>query len=328
MSVVFSGVQPTGNITIGNYFGAMKYFKDYQDEYDSYFCIVNQHAITVRQDPKMLRENTLNLAILYLALGIDPYKATVFVQSDVPEHLRLGWIMTTISNIGELQRMTQFKDKAIKNQSSIPTGLLTYPPLMAADILLYNTNFVPVGEDQQQHLELTRDLAIRFNSYFGNILTIPEIKVHKVGARIMSLQSPTKKMSKSDRDQNGVISLFDNPDIILKKIKRAVTDSSGEITFNKNENPGISNLLTIMSLCTGLSIAKLEQQYLNLGYGIFKDDVAQAVIQNLKPIQDEFKRIKKEENLIEILQKGAEKASEKASITIEKIESAIGVNYK
>ena len=236
MSVIFSGIQPSGELTLGNYLGALRNFLDYQESDECYYCIVNQHAITVPQDPKELFANTRRLAALYLAVGLDPKKVTLFVQSEVPEHVRLGWVMTTISYVGELERMTQYKDKSQKRGDSIPAGLLTYPPLMAADILLYQTNYVPVGEDQKQHMELTRDLAQRFNRVYGEVFTIPEIKLGVGGARVMSLQEPTKKMSKSDDNQMATIRLLDDEKTIVKKIKRAQTDSETPFIMTKKIN--------------------------------------------------------------------------------------------
>src|SRR5690606_2467097 len=285
MEVIFSGIQQSGTLTLGNYLGALKQFVELQDDYECYFCIVDEHAITVPQDRLELRKNIRSLAALYLASGIDPKKATLFIQSEVPAHTQLGWIMQSISYIGELERMTQFKDKS-QGKEAVSSALLTYPPLMAADILLYQTNIVPVGDDQKQHLELTRDLAQRFNNRYNEVFTIPEIRIPKVGARIMSLQDPTKKMSKSDTNEKGFISMLDEPKRIEKKIKSAVTDSDGVVKYDKENKPGISNLLTIYSSCTGESIESLEAKYEGKGYGEFKQDVANAVIQVLQPIQE------------------------------------------
>ena len=249
MKTILSGIQPSGTLTIGNYLGAIRQFVELQDDHNCFFFIVDQHAITVPQDPKELRQNTRSLAALYLASGIDPEKATLFVQSEVSAHSELAWMLQSITYMGELERMTQFKDKAAK-QESVSSALFTYPALMAADILLYNADIVPVGDDQTQHLELTRDLAERFNNRFGEMFTVPEIRIPKTGARIMSLQEPTKKMSKSDENVQGFISMLDEPKIIQKKINRAVTDSEGVVKYDKENKPGISNLLDIFSSCT------------------------------------------------------------------------------
>lgn len=325
MAVVFSGVQPSGILTLGNYLGAIKHFVQYQEEEESYFCIVNQHAITVPQDPQQLRENTRSLAALYLAIGLDPKKTTLFVQSDVAEHAQLAWIMQTISYIGELERMTQFKEKAQDRGESIPAGLLTYPPLMAADILLYKTTDVPVGDDQKQHIELTRDLAQRFNNRFGELFPLPQMRTPKVGARIMSLQEPTKKMSKSDPNQHATIRLLDSEKEIIKKLKRAQTDSESVIRFDKETKPGVSNLLAIYSLCTGKSISELEQEYSGKGYGHLKMDTAEAVVTMLRPIQERYQELITTPELDEILDQGAAKAREVASKTLREVEYAMGL---
>ena len=324
MEVIFSGIQPSGTLTLGNYLGALKQFVELQDDYECYFCIVDEHAITVPQDRLELRKNIRSLAALYLASGIDPKKATLFIQSEVPAHTQLGWIMQSISYIGELERMTQFKDKS-QGKEAVSSALLTYPPLMAADILLYQTNIVPVGDDQKQHLELTRDLAQRFNNRYNEVFTIPEIRIPKVGARIMSLQDPTKKMSKSDTNEKGFISMLDEPKRIEKKIKSAVTDSDGVVKYDKENKPGISNLLTIYSSCTGESIESLEAKYEGKGYGEFKQDVANAVIQVLQPIQERYKELIDSDMLDDILDEGAEKASYVANKTLRKAKKAMGL---
>lgn len=324
MEVIFSGIQPSGTLTLGNYLGALKQFVELQDDYECYFCIVDEHAITVPQDRLELRKNIRSLAALYLASGIDPKKATLFIQSEVPAHTQLGWIMQSISYIGELERMTQFKDKS-QGKEAVSSALLTYPPLMAADILLYQTNIVPVGDDQKQHLELTRDLAQRFNNRYNEVFTIPEIRIPKVGARIMSLQDPTKKMSKSDTNERGFISMLDEPKRIEKKIKSAVTDSDGVVKYDKENKPGISNLLTIYSSCTGESIESLEAKYEGKGYGEFKQDVANAVIQVLQPIQERYKELIDSDMLDDILDEGAEKAAYVANKTLRKAKKAMGL---
>ena len=324
MEVIFSGIQPSGTLTLGNYLGALKQFVELQDDYECYFCIVDEHAITVPQDRLELRKNIRSLAALYLASGIDPKKATLFIQSEVPAHTQLGWIMQSISYIGELERMTQFKDKS-QGKEAVSSALLTYPPLMAADILLYQTNIVPVGDDQKQHLELTRDLAQRFNNRYNEVFTIPEIRIPKVGARIMSLQDPTKKMSKSDTNEKGFISMLDEPKRIEKKIKSAVTDSDGVVKYDKEKKPGISNLLTIYSSWTGESIESLEAKYEGKGYGEFKQDVANAVIQVLQPIQERYKELIDSDMLDDILDEGAEKAACVANKTLRKAKKAMGL---
>lgn len=327
MKTIFSGIQPSGSVTLGNYIGALKQFVDLQDEYNCYFCIVDQHAITVPQDRLALRKNIRSLAALYLAVGLDPEKVTLFIQSEVPAHAQAGWMLQCVSYIGELERMTQFKDKS-HGKEAVSAGLLTYPPLMAADILLYNTDLVPVGEDQKQHLELTRDLAERFNKKYNDVLTIPEVRIPKVGARIMSLVDPTKKMSKSDANQKAFITLLDDPKQIEKKIKSAVTDSEGIVKYDKENKPGISNLLSIYSILTNESIEQIEAKYEGKGYGDFKTDVAEVVVNALKPIQDKYYQLMESDELDQILDKGAEKANAVASHTLKKMENAMGLGRK
>lgn len=327
MKRIFSGIQPSGTITLGNYIGALKQFVELQKEYECYFCIVDQHAITVPQDPQTLRKNIKSLAALYLAVGIDPEKATLFIQSEVPAHAQAGWMLQCVSYIGELERMTQFKDKSA-GKEAVSAGLLTYPPLMAADILLYSANLVPVGEDQKQHLELTRDLAERFNKKYGEIFTIPEISLPKVGARIMSLQDPTKKMSKSDPNQKAFISLLDEPKQIEKKIKSAVTDSDGTIKYDRENKPGISNLLAIYSILSNKTIEELEKEYAGKGYGEFKADLAKVIIEELSPIQERYAKLIDSQELDDILDRGAEKANQIASKMVRKMENAMGLGRK
>ncbi len=324
MKTIFSGIQPSGTITLGNYIGAMKQFVEMQNEYNCFFCIVDQHAITVPQDPLTLRKNIRSLAALYIAVGIDPEKATLFIQSEVPAHAQAGWLMQCVSYIGELERMTQFKDKSA-GKEAVSASLLTYPPLMAADILLYNTDLVPVGEDQKQHMELTRDLAERFNKKYSDILTIPEISIPKVGARIMSLQEPTKKMSKSDPNKKAFITPLDEPNQIVKKIKSAVTDSEGLVKFDTVNKPGVSNLLSIYSILNGKSIDELEKMYAGKGYGDFKGDLADVVVNFLKPIQEKYYNLLESSELDDILDRGAEKANHVASNTLKKMENAMGL---
>ncbi len=328
MAVIFSGIQPSGELTLGNYLGALRNFLDYQDDNECFYCIVNQHAITVPQDPKALFENTRRLAALYLAVGLDPKKATLFVQSEVPEHALLGWIMTTISCVGELERMTQYKDKSQKRGDSIPAGLLTYPPLMAADILLYQTNYVPVGEDQRQHMELTRDLAQRFNRVYGEVFTIPEIKTGVGGARVMSLQEPTKKMSKSDDNQWATIRLLDDADTIVKKIKRAQTDSENSVHYDKENKPGISNLMGIYAAITRDSYDTIQARYEGQGYGTFKKDVAELLVDTLRPIHERYNELIGSPELDTILDEGAQKAHEVAAKTYRQVQLAMGLHRK
>ncbi|WP_108670048.1 tryptophan--tRNA ligase [Peribacillus acanthi] len=327
MKNIFSGIQPTGSVTLGNYIGAMRQFVDLQHDYHCYFCIVDQHAITMPQDRLELRKNIRSLAALYLAIGIDPNKATIFIQSEVPAHAQAGWIMQCISYIGELERMTQFKDKS-SGREAVSSGLLTYPPLMAADILLYKTDVVPVGDDQKQHIELTRDLAERFNKKHGEIFTIPEIRTPEVGARIMSLQEPTKKMSKSDPNLKSFITLLDDPKQIEKKIKSAVTDSEGIVKYNVENKPGISNLISIYSIFTGESIDNLEKKYEGKGYGDFKSDLAKVVVDTIKPIQDRYYELIDSKELDDILDRGAEVANRDANKMIQKMMNAMGLGRK
>ncbi|MFD1705633.1 tryptophan--tRNA ligase [Siminovitchia sediminis] len=327
METIFSGIQPSGVITLGNYVGAIKQFIELQEDYDCYFCVVDQHAITVPQDRLELRKNIKGLAALYVAAGLDPKKATLFIQSEVPAHAQASWMLQCIAYIGELERMTQFKDKS-QGKEAVSAGLLTYPPLMAADILLYDTDMVPVGEDQKQHLELTRDLAERFNRKYNDIFTIPEARIPKVGARIMSLQEPTKKMSKSDSNQKAFITLLDTPKQIEKKIKSAVTDSEGIIKFNRDQKPGVSNLLSIYSILGGKSIEELEKEYDGKGYGDFKADLAEVVVKALSPIQERYYQLVDSKELDDILDEGAEKASKKANRMLKKMENAMGLGRK
>ncbi|SDM45620.1 tryptophanyl-tRNA synthetase [Psychrobacillus sp. OK028] len=327
MKKIFSGVQPTGIITLGNYIGAFRQFTALQNDFDCVFCIVDQHAITVAQDPKELSEHIRSLAALYIAVGIDPKKSTLFIQSEVPAHAQAGWIMQCISYIGELERMTQFKDKST-GKDAVSAALLTYPPLMAADILLYQTDIVPVGDDQTQHVELTRDLAERFNKRYGNVLTIPEIQLPKNGARIKSLQDPLKKMSKSDPNKKATIRLLDTPKEIEKKIKSSVTDSEGIVAFDPINKPGVSNLLTIESALTDVAIPTLVQKYEGKGYGDFKASVANVIIDHLTPIQQRYEQLLNSSELDEILDLGAVKAQALANDTLAKMEAAMGLGRR
>lgn len=321
---IFSGAQPTGNLHLGNYLGALKNWVALQDEYESFFCIVNLHAVTLPQDPQILRQKTLDLARIYLASGIDPDKSTVFIQSDVSEHAELAWILSCTTRMGELERMTQFKDKGKGNAERAGVGLFTYPVLMAADILLYQTHLVPVGQDQKQHLELSRDLAERFNRDFGETFVVPEPFIPPVGARIQSLADPSKKMSKSDDNANGAIFLMDDADTILKKMKKAVTDSGTEIKFDE-ARPAINNLLTIYQLMTGKTAEECEANFVGKGYGHFKIETAEAIVEFLKPFQERVKNYT-DEDLKAILKTGAEKAKIIARETLTDVYEKMGIN--
>ncbi|MDO5039372.1 tryptophan--tRNA ligase [Clostridium sp.] len=322
--VIFSGIQPSGDLTLGNYLGAIKNWVKLQDEYNCYFCVVDLHAITVPQKPADLRRRTLELLSIYLACGIDPEKNTLFIQSHVPAHSECAWLLTCNSYVGELSRMTQYKDKSKKAGNSVGTGLFTYPVLMAADILLYQTDLVPVGKDQIQHLELTRDIAIRFNNNYSETFKIPEGYVPKTGAKIMSLQEPTKKMSKSDDNPNSFILLMDPPDVIRKKISRAVTDSIGIVNYS-DEQPGVKNLLNILAAINNVEPESLVKNYEGKGYADLKKDVAEAIINELSPIQDKVKELIKDKKTLEAIYKeGANKASYIANKTLRKMQKKIG----
>ena len=320
---IFSGAQPTGNLHIGNYLGALKNWVALQNEYESFFCIVNLHALTLPQNPEVLKQKTLDLARIYLASGINPEKSTIFIQSDVSEHAELAWILSCIARMGELERMTQFKDKGKGNRERSGVGLFNYPVLMASDILLYQTDLVPVGQDQKQHLELSRDLAMRFNRDFGETFVIPEPYIPKAGAKIQSLQDPLKKMSKSDENANGSIFLLDDADTITKKLKKAVTDSGTEIKFDESR-PAISNLLTIYQLITDKTTAECEANFAGKGYGHLKTELAEAVIEFLKPFQEKAKSFTDEE-LKSILKSGAEKAQNIAHETLKDVYAKMGI---
>lgn len=324
MKRVFSGVQPTGNIHIGNYLGALKQFVELQDENECLYCIVDMHSITVPQDPKELRKHTLDVAALYLAVGIDPKKSIVFVQSDVPGHAELSWILTCNSYTGELSRMTQFKDKS-KGRESAPTGLFTYPILMAADILLYDTDIVPVGNDQKQHIELCRDIAIRINNKYKKTFVVPDGRFLKAGARIMALDDPEKKMSKSAENIHSRISLLDEPGKIKKSIMRATTDSEGSIRFDPENKPGVSNLLSIYSVFSGMEISEIESKYAGCGYGDFKKDLVEVTTQALSPIKEKYNEIRESEELLNILKDGAERANAIAEKTMKRVKDQFGL---
>ncbi|WP_333970142.1 tryptophan--tRNA ligase [Alteromonas mediterranea] len=325
--VVLSGCQPSGQLTLGNYMGALKQWVSMQDDHDCLYMIVDLHAITVRQDPKQLAEACLDGLSLYLACGIDPQKSTLFLQSHVPEHAQLSWVLNCYAQMGELNRMTQFKDKSAKNENNINVGLYSYPVLQAADILLYQADKVPVGEDQKQHLELTRDIATRVNNLYGDVFKLPDPYIPDFGARIMSLQEPEKKMSKSDNNPNNFIGLLEEPKKLAKKIKRAVTDSDEQanIYFNPTEKPGVSNLLTLLSLSTGNSIKALEPEYTDKMYGHLKGDVADAVVALLEPIQARYAEIRADRAYLDdVMRQGAEKASARAAETLAKVYNAVG----
>ncbi|MEX9961460.1 tryptophan--tRNA ligase, partial [Proteus mirabilis] len=309
--IVFSGAQPSGELTIGNYMGALRQWVQMQDDYDCIYCIVDQHAITVRQDPTELRKRTLDTLALYLACGIDPEKSTIFVQSHVPQHAQLGWALNCYTYFGELSRMTQFKDKSARHAENINAGLFDYPVLMAADILLYQTNQVPVGIDQKQHLELSRDIAQRFNAIYGDIFTVPDPFIPKGGARVMALQDPAKKMSKSDDNRNNVIALLEDPKAAAKKIKRAVTDSEEppRVAYDLENKAGVSNLLDILAGVTGKTIPELEAEFEGKMYGHLKGAVAEAVSDMLTNIQERFNTFRNDEALLnKIMKEGADKA--------------------
>ncbi len=323
--VIFSGMQPSGIITLGNYLGALKNWTNLQDEYNCVFCIVDMHAITVRQEPAVLRKNARELMMLYIAAGLNPEKNIIYMQSHVSAHAELAWILNCFTYMGELNRMTQFKDKSQKHSDNINAGLFTYPALMAADILLYQTDLVPVGVDQKQHLELTRDLAIRFNNIYGNTFKVPEGYIPKVGAKIMSLQDPTKKMSKSDTDINASISVIDDTDTIIRKFKRAVTDSEAEVRFDEENKPGISNLMTIYGAITGQSMEQVENEFVGKGYGDFKLKVGEAVAEELKPLQNRFKELSTDKAYIDgMIKKNAEVANYLAIKTLRKVQKKVG----
>ncbi len=321
--IIFSGIQPSGNLTIGNYLGSLRNWLDFQDTYNCIYCVVDLHAITVRQVPAELRRHTYELLALYLAAGIDPEKCTLFVQSHVPAHTQLSWALGCFTMFGELSRMTQFKDKSAKNADNINAGLFTYPVLMAADILLYNTDLVPVGQDQKQHLELARDIATRFNGVYGDVFRIPEGFIPKAGAKIASLSDPEKKMSKSDTDF-GSVRILDGRDEILKKFKRAVTDSDTVVRYAEGK-AGINNLMNIYSCFTGKSHEEIEREFAGQGYGSFKQAVGEAVADGLAPLQAEYTRLMADKGYLEsVMKKGAETASYLAMKTLRKVYKKLG----
>ena len=322
--VVFSGVQPTGSLTLGNYLGAIKNFSAFSDEYRCYYCVVDMHAITVRQDPAELRRRTYDTMALYIACGLDPEKNVLFVQSHVSAHAELAWILDCYTMFGELSRMTQFKDKSAKNADNINAGLFTYPSLMAADILLYQTELVPVGADQKQHLELSRDIATRFNGIYGDVFVVPDGYIPKVSAKIMSLAEPTKKMSKSDPNENAVIRILDDKDTIIRKFKRAVTDSGCEVKRGEGKE-GIENLMSIYNVVTGKSFDEIEREFEGRGYGDFKLAVGEAVADSLAGVRSEFARLSADKKYLEeVMIKGATEAARAASRTMSKVKKKVG----
>ncbi len=322
--VLFSGMQATGNLTLGNYLGALKNWVTLSDEYECFYSVVDMHSITVRQDPATLRKRARALLTLYIAAGLDPEKNCIYYQSHVSGHAELSWILNCFTYMGELNRMTQFKDKSAKHADNINAGLFTYPVLMAADILLYQADVVPVGVDQMQHLEITRDIAERFNNIYGDVFTVPEAYIGKVGAKIMSLQDPSKKMSKSDENPNASIYLMDDTDTIMRKCKRAVTDSEAQILY-RDEQPGVKNLIDIYSACTGMESSEVVKEFEGKGYGEFKLAVGEAVVAVLKPLQDEVARLEKDKAYIDgVIKNNAEKANYFAMKTLRKVQKKVG----
>ncbi|RHP28923.1 tryptophan--tRNA ligase [Lachnotalea sp. AF33-28] len=321
---LFSGMQATGTLTLGNYLGALRNWVTLHDEYECFYCVVDEHSITVRQDPATLRKRARDLLILYIAAGLDPEKNCIYYQSHVSAHAELSWILNCFTYMGELNRMTQFKDKSAKHADNINAGLFTYPVLMAADILLFQSDVVPVGIDQMQHLEITRDIAERFNNIYGDVFTVPEAYIGKVGAKIMSLQDPSKKMSKSDENPNASIYMMDDPDTIMRKCRRAVTDSEAAILY-RDEQPGVKNLIDIYSACTGKTVDEVLKEFDGKGYGDLKTGVGEAVVSVLKPIQDEHARLSKDKAYIDgIIKNNAEKAAYYANKTLRKVQKKVG----
>ncbi|ATZ18896.1 tryptophanyl-tRNA synthetase [Williamsoniiplasma somnilux] len=326
-----SAITPSGTMTLGNYLGAVKHFIDFQDEYEMFIFVANLHAITIPQEKEKLRKNMKEIATLYFACGLDPHKSTIFVQSDVMAHAQLGWILNTQSTIGELSRMSQFKDKSKKAETTgkgyIPAGLFTYPTLMAADILLYDANFVPVGVDQKQHVELTRDLAERINNKYSDVFTIPEPLITENKIKIMDLQDPTKKMSKSSDNPKAIILMLDTPEMIKSKIKAALTDSEGIIKYDIVNKPGVSNLLTIYSICKNITIKEAVKNFENKNYGDLKNETAEAIIEIVSPIQEKFKKLYNSSDVEDWLNNGANKANLIANKKLNKVQNALGLNF-
>ena len=323
---IFSGIQPSGNITIGNYIGAISNWVRLQDEYESIYCIVDLHALTVRNEPAELRRRARSLLALYIACGLDPAKNILFVQSHVPAHAELTWVLNCYTYMGELSRMTQYKEKSARHSENINAGLFDYPVLMASDILLYQTDLVPIGEDQRQHLEITRDIGERFNNVYGDVFKIPEAYIPKVGARIMSLLEPAAKMSKSDENVNNFISILDPPDVIMRKCRRAVTDSEAEVRFDETNKPGVSNLMTIYACMTGKGIPEVEKEFDGKGYGDFKQAVGQSVLDILAPIQDTHARLMADKAYLDqVMAGGAARAEGLARRTLQKVYKKVGL---
>ena len=323
---ILSGIQATGNLTLGNYLGAINNWIKMQDEYDCYYMIADLHSLTVRNEPEVLRQRAMQVLAIYIASGLDPEKNTIFLQSHVDSHVKLNWILNCYTYMGELNRMTQFKDKSAKHADNINSGLFTYPVLMASDILVYNADLVPVGEDQRQHLEITRDIAERFNSIYGETFVIPEAFIGKQGARIMGLQEPTAKMSKSATNLNDVIFLNDTPEDIRKKLKKAVTDSENCVRYDKENKPGVSNLMTIYGLIEGKSMEEIEKEFAGTGYGDFKNSTAEVIIKKLQPLQEKYHELlENPEKLKEIYEKGAKKAQERADKIVNEVYRKVGL---
>ncbi|MCX4302986.1 MAG: tryptophan--tRNA ligase [Clostridia bacterium] len=324
--IILSGIQATGNLTLGNYLGALNNWVEMQDKYDCYYMIADLHTLTIRKDPEELRQNTLSLIALYIAAGLDPEKNTIFIQSHIPAHPSLSWVLNCYTYMGELNRMTQFKDKAAKHADNINSGLFTYPVLMAADILAYNADLVPVGDDQKQHLEITRDIAERFNSLYGETFKLPEAYIGKVGARIMGLQDPTAKMSKSATNELDKVLLTDTPDDIRKKFKKAVTDSENKVRYDREAKPGVSNLMSIYGIIKNKSMEEIEKEFDGQGYGVFKTAVAEAVVERLEPLQKRYNELlENPEKLKEIYQKGDKKAIEKTDKLLKEVYRKVGL---
>lgn len=324
--VIFSGIQPSGVLTLGNYIGALRNWVSLQDNYDAYYCVVDLHAITVRQDPALLRRRTVETMALLLSCGIDPQKSVLFMQSHVSAHSELTWVLNCFTYMGELSRMIQFKEKSALNADNVNAGLFDYPVLMAADILLYQADLVPVGVDQKQHLEIARDIADRFNNAYSPTFVLPKPYIPKVGAKVMSLQDPTKKMSKSDENENAYIALTDPIDLIVKKIKRAVTDSDGTVLYDEVNKPGVANLMSIYVACTGESIEKIEKRFVGQGYGAFKQEVADAVVSILEPLQNRFSAFMNDKAFLSsVIADGRARAGKTAFKTLSKVYRKVGL---
>lgn len=327
--IIFSGIQPSGSLTLGNYLGAVKNWVDLQEEYFCYYCVVDMHAITVRQNPADLRKRCLDVLSIMMAAGLEPEKSVMYIQSHVPTHAELAWVLNCYTYMGELNRMTQFKEKSQRYEDNLNAGLYTYPVLMAADILLYNSDLVPVGVDQKQHLELARDLAMRFNNLYGEVFKVPDAYIAKVGAKIMSLQEPTKKMSKSDSNENAYIAILDPPDVIRRKVKRAVTDSDGEIRFDADAKPGVSNLLSIYSAIKNIPITQAEKDFAGMGYGALKEGVAETIVGVLEPLQQRYAEIRADKALLNgVMDAGAEQAYRDSRKILSKVHRKIGFGSK